>query len=65
MQLFKSFIIVIQFMIVFGIIFAWPINIYRLSNCDFKSDYKCEVTHTIGVVVAPASLVTVWFDTDN
>lgn len=51
--------------IVIGFLLPWPINAYKLSNCDFKSDYKCEVMHGIGVFVPPAAIVTVWFGTDE
>ena len=43
----------------------WLINIYKLVGCDFKSDYKCEAVHALGVFVGPASLITVWFDDDR
>ncbi len=43
----------------------WVINAVKLSNCDFESNYKCEVVHLIGVVIPPASWITVWFDTDS
>lgn len=44
---------------------AWGINIYKLAGCDFKADYKCEIVHGIGTVIFPASVITVWFDTDK
>jgi len=40
-------------------------NGYKLSNCDFESDYKCEIIHGIGVVVPPLAFVTVWFGDDG
>ncbi len=40
------------------------VNGYKFSQCDFESNYKCEAIHAIGVIVPPASLVTVWFDHD-
>lgn len=43
----------------------WVWNAVKFSNCDFESDYKCEVIHGIGVGVPPAAYVTVWFDTDE
>lgn len=47
--------------LILGSILAWPMNAYRLTLCDFEAPYKCEVIHTIGVVVPPAAVVTVWF----
>jgi len=40
-------------------------NAYDLSQCDFEGDYRCEVIHGVGVVIPPASLVTMWFDNDS
>jgi len=50
-----------------GFLFICPylINAYKLFNCDFASDYTCEVIHGVGVIVAPTSFVTVWFGSDN
>ena len=44
---------------------AWVVNVYQFVNCDFESDYECEVIHAVGVVLPVASAVTVWFDTDE
>jgi len=43
--------------------YAW--NGYKLSQCDFESDYKCEIIHGIGVVIAPTAWIAVWFDDDS
>jgi hypothetical protein len=42
----------------------WVWNLVKLTNCDFESSYKCEVIHGLGVVVPPASYITVWFADD-
>lgn len=52
-------------LIVICVIIPWPLNAYKLSECDFASPYKCEVMHGIGVFIPPLSVVTVWFDTDE
>ena len=44
---------------------AWLINAAKFVDCDFKSDYKCEVLHGIGIVAPPTALLTVWFATDR
>lgn len=44
---------------------SWCVNLYKLIQCDFESDYKCEVVHAVGVFLAPASVVTVWIDDDS
>ena len=52
--------------VIYGIIVTpWIWNAAKLASCDFKSDYKCEVVHIIGVVIPPAAYVTVWFDDDG
>jgi len=45
--------------------FLWGFNMYKLIECDFESNYKCEVIHAVGVLVPPTSVITVWFGTDN
>ena len=37
----------------------YGINGYKLSQCDFKSGYKCEILHGMGVIVPPTAFVTV------
>ena len=39
-------------------------NGVKFASCDFEAGWKCEVIHGIGVVVPPASLITVWFADD-
>jgi len=39
-------------------------NGVKLASCDFEADWRCEVIHSIGVVVPPAALITVWFADD-
>ena len=39
-------------------------NIYALTQCDFESEYHCEITHGAGVIFPPAALVTTWLGTD-
>lgn len=43
--------------------YVW--NAHDLVSCDFEADYKCEVIHSIGVIIPPASYVTVWFENDG
>lgn len=51
--------------LIIAVVFScWVTNLYRLTECDFEGPYKCEVIHAIGLI-PPASLVTVWFDTDS
>ena len=52
--------------VVLSVLFLpYIINFTDLTQCDFEADYKCEVTHGIGVVVPPLSYITVWFDVDE
>jgi hypothetical protein len=46
------------------VIGCWIGNFVKLTNCDFKSDYKCEAIHGAGII-PPVSLVSVWFGTDD
>ena len=45
--------------------FGW--NIWKTIQCDWTSQtsWKPEVVHTVGIVVPPASLITVWYGTDD
>lgn len=43
----------------------WVWNGVKFTNCDFESDYKCEIIHGAGVFIPPASWITVWFGTDE
>lgn len=49
---------------VFGI-GAWVWNAVKLASCDFELNYKCEAIHGAGLLVAPLSMVTVWFGDDE
>ncbi len=53
-------------MILFAILVTpYLLNGYKLINCDFKSDYKCEVIHGIGAVIPPMAFITAWFGSDD
>jgi len=43
----------------------WLWNAAKFANCDFESNYRCEAIHGIGIIMPPASYVTVWFDDDK
>lgn len=40
---------------------SWIINLVKLFQCDFEASYKEEIIHLIGVIIAPSSMITVWF----
>ena len=43
----------------------WVYNAYKLTQCDFESNYRCEAIHAVGVLIPPAAYVTVWFEHDS
>lgn len=51
--------------IAFLVIIPWFVNVYKVTKCDFKEDYRCEIVHGAGVVIPPVALITVWMDTDT
>lgn len=59
----KQLIAILIFVAAF--VAAYATNAYKFSECDFESNYKCEVVHGIGVFIPPTSWVTVWFDVDD
>ena len=50
--------------IVFFVLLLTPylVNGYKFTECDFEPNYKCEALHGVGVVVPPASYVTMWLN---
>lgn len=40
---------------------GYIMNIMKLSDCDFKEPYKCEVFHTVGLL-PPVGVITGWMD---
>ncbi len=59
-----STLIGLMIVIIIGIT-PWIWNGVKFASCDFESDYKCEAIHGIGIIIPPASLITVWFDDDG
>ena len=55
---------VVALTLLVGFAGVWIYNLNQLMDCDFEEDYKCEVIHIAGVLVPPASIITVWFDVD-
>lgn len=45
--------------IVLAIMVSWVGNIVSLCRCDFEPPYKAEALKALGIVVPPASVVTV------
>ena len=62
----RGFTIIELFIVIlfFILIVSWTVNFYKFTQCDFKSDYKCEVMHGIGLFPS-VSFITVWFGTDK
>jgi hypothetical protein len=60
---FKNLALFINSLVVI-LLLSWPVNLYRLTQCDFKSDYRCEVIHAVGLIPMAAPF-TVWFGVDE
>lgn len=52
-------VLILLFMII-----CWGINLVKFAHCDFEYNYRCEITHGLGVAAPPMSTITAWFDTD-
>lgn len=61
MNRYRSRATVLPLIFVLALAASWVGNFIKLTDCDFKSDYKCEVVHVLGIVPT-ISLITVWFD---
>lgn len=40
-------------------------NVVKFVGCDFDGIGACEVVHGAGILVPPASVITVWIDTGD
>ena len=43
---------------------SWLVNFYKLTQCDFEADYKCEAIHGVGIIPW-VHVATVWVGTDK
>ena len=43
---------------------GWGMNLYKLTQCDFESPYKCEVLRTVGLV-PPIGAIMGYIDLDK
>lgn len=57
-----SFAVALPVLFLGAFITSWFLNAYKLCQCDFKSPFKGEVIHAVGVLFPIAAPVTVWFD---
>ena len=55
----------IMLMMVAGFSAGWCMNVYKLSQCDFKPTYKAEVIRAIGVAVPPVGAVAGWLTIED
>lgn len=58
---------VIELMTIIFIIFlliSWPVNLWKFTNCDFESPFKCEFFHALGLIPVFSPAV-VWVGDDN
>lgn len=46
------------------VIVSYITNAVKVFKCDWKSSYKEEVIHVVGVVIPPTCLVTAWYGTE-
>lgn len=60
----KNITTIVLLFLVSGLIvpISWCVNLYKLTQCDFQKPWKGEIIHTIGVVIPPASIITVWLN---
>ena len=56
-----KYIIAIQITLVAVIGTSWCVNLYKLTQCDFKPSWKGEIVHAVGLI-PPAAVVTAWLN---
>jgi len=62
----STFISIIFYMLLLLLLAAsWFINGMRFMDCNFEPNYRCEAIHGIGIIMPPASYITVWFADDD
>ena len=63
----KQEIVVLVLVLAFGLAVtsSWIYNAVKLSHCDSKPDYRCEIIHSAGLVLPPLSIATVWYGDDR
>ena len=61
----KAFKIIFLLIWVIGLL-SWPLNVYRVFQCDFDSNksWKGEIIHGIGIFT-PTCVVTAWTNWDK
>jgi len=64
-QILLGLVWIAPILLVLGGVFSYVGNVIKVTNCDFASDFRCEVIHGVGVIIPPASLITVWFEDDS
>ena len=46
------------------LLISWPVNLWKFTNCDFESPFKCEISHALGLIPVFSPFV-VWVGDDN
>ena len=57
----KTIILLVLFVVLIVPI-SWCVNLYKLTQCDFKASWKGEAIHAVGLVIPPAAIITAWLD---
>lgn len=55
-------VVVVSVVIVLAMLGCFIGNVIKLVGCDFEAPYKCEAVHAVGLIAAPLSLITVWYN---
>ena len=58
MKGFGLFVVAVALVLAVG----WVVNLYKFTQCDFESPYKCEAIHGASIFLAPAGGVVGWMD---
>lgn len=64
-KVFKPKYLAIWGMMIVLTVACWLGNTTKFVACDFESPLNCEIVHGVGLIMPPASIITIFYDTDK
>ena len=64
-KVFKPKYLVIWSVVIITIVVCWLGNTVKFVECDYDLPLNCEIIHGVGLIMPPASVVTVFYGSDK